>query len=382
MRIYLLLLAISAAVTYLATPWARLIAQRVGAVTPLRERDVHSELTPRLGGLAMFLGLLAAMLIASQVEFLEPIFRDRLPWAIVICAGLICLLGIADDIWDLDWFTKLIGQILIAGLLAWQGVQLVTFPVFGLTIGSPRLSLFATILVVVVAVNAVNFVDGLDGLAAGVVAIGGSAFFLYTYLLTQVTDPFDYSNLAAVLMACLVGACVGFLPHNFYPAKIFMGDSGANVLGLVMAAAAILVTGQIDPGRVDISQALPAFVPIALPLAVLLLPLLDVMLTSLRRLAAGKSPFHADRTHLHHRLLDRGHSMRRAVLILYVWTTVFAFSVVLFVFFPPLWVLAAAGVGVLLATVITVVHLPVRTSNGWRRGRAAAPATQQKEPSA
>src|SRR5690625_7306601 len=137
----------------------------------------------------MLLGLATAMMMASQIEFLQPVFTDSLPWAILGCAGLICLLGVADDVWDLDWFTKLIGQVLIAGLLAWQGVQLITFPIFGLTIGSSRLSLVATVLAVVIAVNAVNWVDGLDGLAAGVIAIGGAAFFVYTYQLTQVTRP-------------------------------------------------------------------------------------------------------------------------------------------------------------------------------------------------
>src|SRR5699024_3835422 len=117
---------------------------------------------------------------------------------------------------------------------------------------------------------------------------------------TQVTSPTDYSNLATVVVICLVGACVGFLPHNFFPARIFMGDSGAMVLGLVFSATAIVVTGQIDPGLLATRQAWPAFVPILLPVAVLMLPLLDVVITVLRRLASGKSPFHADRKHLHH----------------------------------------------------------------------------------
>lgn len=367
MRIYLLLLAVAAAVSFLATPLAWMLAHRIKAVTPVRARDVHTAPTPRLGGVAIFLGLATAMVVASRIEFLDPVFANTLPWAILLCGGLICLLGVADDIWDLDWLTKLVGQILIAGLLAWQGVQLITFPIFGLTIGSSRLSLFATVLAVVIAVNAVNWVDGLDGLAAGVIAIGGVGFFVYTYLLTQVTSPTDYSNLATVVIVCLVGACVGFLPHNFYPARIFMGDSGAMLLGLVIAAAAIVVTGQIDPGLLATQQALPAFVPIVLPLAVLMLPLADVVITVLRRLAAGKSPFHADRKHLHHRLLDHGHSHRRTVVILYVWTVVFASAAAAAVVFPTSWVVLGTVVGVAVAIFLSVVHLPVRTSSGWRR---------------
>lgn len=367
MRIYLLLMAVAAAVSFLATPLAWQLAHRLKAVTPVRARDVHTAPTPRLGGVAMFLGLATAIVLASQIEFLEPVFADNLPWAVLGCAGLICLLGVADDIWDLDWLTKLVGQILIAGLLAWQGVQLINFPVFGLTIGSSRLSLVATVIAVVIAVNAVNWVDGLDGLAAGVIAIGGAAFFVYTYLLTQVMSPTDYSNLATVVMACLVGACVGFLPHNFYPARIFMGDSGAMMLGLVMAAAAIAVTGEINPGLLATRQELPAFVPLLLPFAVLMLPLADVVITVLRRMVSGNSPFHADRKHLHHRLLDHGHSHRRTVVILYIWTAVFACSAAAAAVFPLGWVILGMVIAGILAAVISVVHLPVRTAQGWRR---------------
>lgn len=354
MRIYLLLMAIAAAVTYLATPLARALAHKCRAVTPVRTRDVHTVPTPRLGGVAMYAGLVVAMAVASTMPFLEKVFAEPLPWAIVGCAGLICLLGIADDIWELDWLTKLIGQMLAAGLLAWQGVQLITFPIFGLTIGSSRLSLIATIVVVVVVINAVNWVDGLDGLAAGLMAIGGGAFFVYTYVLTRNENPTDYSNLATVVIACLVGVCIGFLPHNFHPASIFMGDSGAMFLGLTVSAAAILVTGQIDPAVVTTRAAFPAFLPLLLPVAVVIMPLLDMVITTLRRLLKGKSPFHADRTHLHHRLLDFGHSHRNAVLIMYVWTVVVAFSAAALSLVPLLWVAIATGIGLLIAIMVTV----------------------------
>src|SRR5690606_3189463 len=146
-----------------------------------------------------------------------------------------------------DWFTKLIGQVLAAGLLAWQGeVQLYVLPIAGRTIPSSEMSLVATVLVIVIAMNAVNFVDGLDGLAAGVIAIGGAGFFVYTYLLSVDAGANDYANLASVVIVVLVGACVGFLPHNFHPARIFMGDSGSMLIGLTIAAAGIWVTGQID----------------------------------------------------------------------------------------------------------------------------------------
>ncbi|MDD9205391.1 MraY family glycosyltransferase, partial [Georgenia sp. 10Sc9-8] len=354
MRTYLLIMLVAAAVTFLMTPLVQRLAQRAGALTPVRERDVHTVPTPRLGGLAMFVGLAVALLVASQVPFLTGAFVETSEaWAILGAAALVTLLGAADDLWDLDWMTKLVGQTLAAGTMAWQGVQLITFPVFGLTIGSSRLSLLATVLVVVVAINAVNFVDGLDGLAAGMMAIGGAGFFVYSYMLTRESSPGDYSSLATTVIAALVGVCLGFLPHNFHPARIFMGDSGAMLLGLTAGAAAIVITGRIDPAVVSDRQVFPAYLPILLPVAVLLLPLLDMTLAVVRRVRAGKSPFHADRMHLHHRLLALGHSHRRAVLIMYVWTAVFAFGAASLIILPTPAVLAGLGVALVLTVLLT-----------------------------
>lgn len=362
MRVYLLVLLVAAVVTFLTTPLARWVALRTGAMTAVRARDVHSTPTPRLGGLAMFLGLAVALVFASQMPFLEQVFAtNKQAWAILTSAGMVCLLGVADDIWDLDWITKFVGQVLAAGFMAWQGVQLITVPIAGLTIGSSRLSLVATIFVVVVAMNAVNFVDGLDGLAAGLIAIGGAAFFLYTYLLTQDASPTDYSDLATLVVVALVGVCLGFLPHNFYPARIFMGDSGSMLIGLTMAAAAIVVTGNVDPERLSEGQAVPAFLPILLPFAVLILPLLDMLLAVVRRLIAGKSPFHPDRMHLHHRLLALGHTHRRAVVIMYLWTAVFAFGAAALVMFSLPEVLGGLAVAVVVALLLTLGPLRGRT---------------------
>src|SRR5699024_774770 len=237
-------LLVAAAVTFLTTPAVRLLARRAGAMTAVRERDVHDAVTPRLGGVAMFTGVAAAMLIASNIPFLEGLYDgSRQPWAILAAAGLVCLLGAADDTWDL--------ALLAALLLAWQGVQLVSLPIGGVTLLSSRTALILTVLVVVVSMNAVNFVDGLDGLAAGVMAIGGTAFFLYAYQLTRHASTTDYSSLAALITAVLIGTCLGFLPHNLTRARIFMGDSGSMLLGLLLAASTIAVTGQVDPARLS-----------------------------------------------------------------------------------------------------------------------------------
>ncbi len=358
MRIYLLVLLVAAAVTFLVTPSVRRLAVRIGAITAVRERDVHTTPIPRLGGLAMLVGLAVALLFASRMPFLARVFTtDGRAWAILGGAAIVCLLGVADDIWDLDWMTKLAGQILAAGFLAWQNVQLFTIPIFGLTRPSARLTLIATVLIVVVAINAVNFVDGLDGLAAGMIAIGGSAFFVYSYALALPQN--DYASLATLIMAALVGICLGFLPHNFNPARIFMGDSGSMVLGFVMAAAAIVVTGNIDPGLPQ-SRQIPAFIPILLPLAVLLLPLFDMGSAIARRTLAGVSPFHPDRQHLHHRMLALGHSHRRAVVILYLWTAIFAFATVALVQFRVRWVLAGLGIAMVIGILLTLGPLRTR----------------------
>ena len=359
MRVYLLVLLIAAAVTYLLTPLAYWIAARTGAITAVRDRDVHTIPTARLGGLAMTAGLVVAVAFASQMPFLEGVFEiDHRAWAIVGGALIVCLLGVADDIWDLDWMTKLAGQVLAALFIAWQGVQLTTFPINGLVIGSSRLSLIVTVLVVVVAMNAVNFVDGLDGLAAGLIAIGGSAYFVYTYSLTVAASPTDYSNLATVIISALVGACLGFLPHNFHPARIFMGDSGSMLIGLTIASASIVVTGQIDPERASNGQSIPAFIPMLLPMAVLLLPLLDMVLAVVRRMLAGKSPFHPDRMHLHHRLLELGHSHPRAVIIMYLWSAVFAFGAAALVTVP--WRAVVGGLAIIVVVSVALTLGPLR----------------------
>ncbi|MFI2753540.1 glycosyltransferase family 4 protein [Cellulomonas sp. P22] len=372
MRVYLLVLLIAAAVTYLTTPLARWCALRWGAITAVRERDVHAVPTPRLGGLAMLIGLVVAFAMASRLPFLSDVYRDPAPLlGIVAGAALVCFLGVADDIWDLDWLTKLMGQVLAGGIVAWSGVQLYQLPIAGVIVFSDRTTFLLSVLAIVVAMNAVNFVDGLDGLAAGVIAIGGTAFFLYSYLLTRGASPGDFSSLATLVLAVLVGVCAGFLPHNLYPARIFMGDSGSMLLGLVFAASAIQLTGQIDTAVVSTRQSFPAFLPILLPVAVLLLPLLDMGLAIVRRLGKGNSPFHPDRMHLHHRLLALGHSHRRAVAIMYIWTAVFAFGGAALVKISTTAALWAIGTGVLVAVLLTL---------GPLRARRTAPDTTEVHP--
>lgn len=371
MREYILVFLVAASVTYLLTVIAREIALRTGAVARVRDRDVHAEPIPYLGGLAMLGGLVAAYLVARELPFLSLsgpfVFRDA---GVVIVAGaLICAVGVLDDLFELDALTKLGGQLLAAGFLVAFGVQFYFFTgpdgqVFSL---DPAQRALLTGFLVVATINAVNFVDGLDGLAAGVVGVGALAFFLFCYQLTSLNNT-SRATTAALLAVALAGACVGFLPHNFNPARLFMGDSGSMLIGLVLSASAVTLTGQFAGS--DLSQGgagsqaslAPTLLPLLLPITILVVPLLDLVLAVVRRTRAGRSPFAPDKQHLHHRLLEIGHSQRRAVLIMWMWAALVAFGTVLASLYSGPWVVAAllggAGVTVALTFLLPVLHRP------------------------
>jgi UDP-GlcNAc:undecaprenyl-phosphate GlcNAc-1-phosphate transferase len=329
-REYVLTLLVAASVTYVLTPVARRLAMRLGAVAAIRDRDVHVLPTPRMGGLAMFAGLLAALLVASNLPLLQSVFDDSSdPQALLSGAFVVVLLGAADDRWQLDALTKLAGQVLAAGVMVLQGIQLLWLPLpdRGAFVLPPSLGVPLTVLVVVVTINAVNFVDGLDGLAAGIVAIAAGAFFVFSYLL-WVQEGVERAATPTLITAVLVGMCAGFLPHNFHPARIFMGDSGSMLIGLMLAASTITLTGQLAPSVFSGIErfVVPALLPLVLPLLVLLVPMADLLLAVVRRTRAGRSPFAADKQHLHHRLLEIGHSHRRAVVVMYAWSALIAFG--------------------------------------------------------
>ena len=355
MRAYLLIALVAALVTFGATWLVLRLSHKYKIYPAIRSRDAHSKPTPRLGGIAMMVGFAASIGVASLLGWFHSVFVDPTKIVtILICAVAINLLGFFDDLYDLDWTLKLAGQFLVSGVLAWQGVQIVSLPIAGLTIGSFGTSLVVTVFVTVLVMNAVNFIDGLDGLVAGVVLIGTTVFFAYSYLLAQQTSPTNYFNLASVLSAIVIGMCLGFLPYNWHRAKIFMGDSGAMLLGMLMAVSALTVTGQVDPHVAAKDDFLPAFIPLILPLAILVLPLLDFTLAVFRRLRAGKSPFAADRQHLHHRLQDFGHTHLGSVLVFYVWTALISMTCLMFFFMPNWAVWAFAFVGLIAASTFTI----------------------------
>lgn len=324
MKVYVLLMVVAGALTVLLTPLVRWACLRWGIVPKLRSRDIQSTPIPRLGGIAITIALVITMLISARVPYMAPLFETNAAWAVVVGALAMSILGVVDDVVELDWLTKLSGQILIAGSMAFNGVQLVSFPIFGVTIGSSRLSLMLTVFLIVGIMNAVNFIDGLDGLAAGVVGIGAAAFFVYSYVLTRIMGAASYATTASLAVITLVGVCLGFLWFNFHPSSIMMGG-GSETMGLVLAAAGIIVTGQVDPSVLGGQQLLVSFLPLLLPISVICVPIGDLVVTTIRRMLRGKSPFHADRSHFHDRLLARGHSHRGVVAILWMWTALVAF---------------------------------------------------------
>jgi UDP-GlcNAc:undecaprenyl-phosphate GlcNAc-1-phosphate transferase len=373
-REYLTLFLVAAVITYLLGVVAREVALRTGAVAKVRDRDVHAVPIPYFGGVAMLGGLGAAFLVAHHLPFLslsdQQVFHDC---SVVLGGGaMICLLGVLDDLFELDALTKFGGQVLAAGFLVVNQVQYFSFQLpgrsqFALTNAQSAL---LSVIVVVATVNAVNFVDGLDGLAAGVVAIGAVAFFAFAYKLADANNE-TLAISAALLCSALGGACVGFLPHNFFPARIFMGDSGSMLIGLMLSGSALTLTGQF--ASVDLTQGadgsqaslLPTLLPIILPISILIVPFVDLVLAVVRRTRAGRSPFAPDKQHLHHRLLEIGHSHRRAVLIMWLWAGLIAFGGVFAALYASrlTWILLALWVTVTVALTFLVprVQRPAST---------------------
>lgn len=386
MKQYLFTIILTAAITF-ALSWAVWrLSLRFKLYPGIRERDVHKTPTPRLGGVAMFIGIASAVLISAANPFFENMWSPpNTLWAILAAAFLIAVVGVIDDLIDLDWMIKLAAQFLAAGIISvGGGLQILSLPVGDMILVSSWVSISITMFAIVVVMNAVNFIDGLDGLVAGVCLIANGVFFVYAYILTRDSGATSYFNLATFLAAVLIGACLGFLPLNWSPAKLFMGDSGALVLGLLMATSTIALTTQgdvnaFDPERFGRSQLLGAFIPIVLPLVIVMLPLLDFGLAVSRRMRAGRSPFSPDRKHLHHRMLDLGHRHRDAVLIFYAWSAIISLTVLLMYIAGrqdwPGGYLAAVAFGIVgVVACLIVTRTPLRVRRRAAERRAASPS--------
>lgn len=366
---YLVVFGASALTSFLATPLVRRVALRIGAIYQPNDRTVHAVPTPTIGGLALFAGLLAGLGVSRTLPFFDQMNAGSAePLGAVVACTAILGLGLVDDVRGITALTKLTGQIFCAGLLVVAGVQLQYFVVPGsIVVLGADLAVPLTVLWVVAIVNAVNLVDGLDGLAAGMVAIATGTFFVY-----MVSSPSLFGNAsAAALLSCITaGVCLGFLPWNFHPAKIFMGDSGAMLLGMLVAIATISGVGR-NPVRPSGGDLAVIAIPLLVPLLVLALPFLDVALAIARRARHNIGLGQADKAHIHHRLMDIGHSHRQAVLLMYLWSALISGSALAVGLIDGR--LAAGAVLAGAAVLFAVTALPRLTER--RRNGSGSPAS-------
>ena len=365
----------AAAITYLLTSLVRVIAIRVGAVAVPRVRDVHTIPTPRLGGVGMFAGVVAAIVLAANLPALNRGFAYTNDMGAVVTAGaVIVFVGIIDDRWGLDALTKFVGQLTAAGVMVVMGVSWLQVPVpfgnIGTIVLDPFQSGLLTVVITVATINAVNFIDGLDGLAAGLGLISASAICMFSLgLLRDQGGDVSYYPPALISVA-LAGACLGFLPHNFSPARIFMGDSGAMLIGLMLAAASTSASGRIAVNAYGPADVFTLLSPLILVAAVVFIPMLDMLMAVVRRTRAGVGFYTPDKLHLHHRLLELGHSQRRVALIIYLWVGILAFSVAASTIFPMSVVVPAFAAGLVVAMLATMAPRLQRRIAQLRTARA------------
>lgn len=303
----LLAIGSAAVVCFLSTPLVKSLAYKIGAIdVPKDDRRMHKVPIPRLGGLAIFLSFLLAVLVFADI--------DRQMQGILLGAVVIVIVGVLDDIMALRALPKLIAQIVAAGIAAYHGcvIQFVSNPnVFSEStyVNLGWVSVPLTIIWIVAITNAVNFIDGLDGLAVGVSAISTATLIVIALMVSEIN--------IAIILCGLFGACLGFIPYNMNPAKIFMGDTGATFLGYILATLSI--TGLFK---------LYAIISFAVPFLILGLPIFDICFAFLRRIAKGQNPMTADRSHVHHRLIDLGFSQKQTVAIAYLLTAILGLAAV------------------------------------------------------
>jgi UDP-GlcNAc:undecaprenyl-phosphate GlcNAc-1-phosphate transferase len=360
---YLIVGLIAASATAVSMPFVVRLAHRQKWVATPDERRMHPVPTPDVGGIGMFVGILAGIVGASLMSDFDALFEDSTEIiGVVVACSITFALGLLDDIRDISPPAKVTGLVVAAISLVWFGVTMFQFrlPFLDVFVLSDDWVPLFTVLWLLGMTQAVNLIDGLDGLAAGIVAIGAGSFFIYSQDLTA-GNLLPQPNIGPLVAMIAVGVCVGFLPFNFNPARIFMGDSGALLLGLLMAVATSVVGGRADPDTQSANGQTYFFLaPIFISLLVLAVPIVDVIFAVIRRTASGRSFAEADMGHLHHRLIQLGHGPRRAVVILWGWAALFS-TVVLF---SALYSTGSALVLLVLAgtalSVFTVLHPRLR----------------------
>jgi UDP-GlcNAc:undecaprenyl-phosphate GlcNAc-1-phosphate transferase len=373
---FLLIGAVAAVVTLSTTPLVGMLARRRGWVYLPNDRTVHQTPLPDVGGMAMYLGFLAAMFAAWMLDAFDVLFESNSePIGVLVAATIIYVVGFIDDVRGLSPPAKVAGTVAAGLALVQFGVVMYAFrlPFFeGPILLAAEWRPLVTVLWLLGMTQAINLIDGLDGLAAGIVAIGAGAFFLYSQELID-RDVLDVRNIGPLLAIIAVGVCIGFLPFNFNPARIFMGDGGALLLGLLLAVATSVVGGRADSFNQEfIGQTYFFLAPLAIPLLILGVPIFDMAFAIFRRATSRRSLSTADKGHLHHRLMDLGHGHRRSVVILWTWTLLLS----AFVLYPTLTgrnpTYLPFGIVALAIVLFTVLHPSVRA----RRRATGQPAPQ------
>jgi UDP-GlcNAc:undecaprenyl-phosphate GlcNAc-1-phosphate transferase len=363
---YVVVALVAAVGTFLAMFPLRRLAVRTGFVAEPDERRIHTRVTPYGGGVAMFIAFLVAMIVASQLSPLQGIFQGSSePLGLVLGAAVIFAVGLGDDIRDVPGTpmsapAKMAGEVLAAMVLVFLGVTMLNFkiPLVGFLVlsGGSAWTPLLTALWVIVITNAVNLIDGLDGLAAGIVAIASGALAVYGMRLVDL-GYLPPDNLGPLIAVIAFGVCIGFLPHNFHPAKAFMGDAGALFLGLLMAAATMVIGGRTP----DVSgQTYFFFAPLFIPIFILGVPIADMAFAFIRRTAKGTGFHTPDKDHVHHRLLRLGHGPRRTVVILWAWTAALSAFVLYPLFAPPANAVIPFGAVILGLVLYTLFHPGLR----------------------
>ncbi len=361
---YLFIGVIAALVTFVSTPFVVKLATRMNWVVEPDERRVHKVPTPDVGGIAMFMGFVVALAIAWKMGRFSPVFNNNSePLGVLLAAVVIFATGLVDDIREISSPAKVTGTVIAGLVLVYFGATMFYFrvPFLDVFVLSNDWIPLITILWLMGMSQAVNLIDGLDGLAAGIVAIAAASFFLYSRRLDDL-GALAQPNMGPLIAIIALGVCLGFLPHNFNPAKIFMGDSGALFLGLLMAVSTSVVGGRADPDSQTYTPGQTYFflAPLFIPLFILGVPILDTLFAIIRRAVKRQGVATADKGHLHHRLMNLGHGQRRSVLILWLWTTILSGFVLYPIFTKAQTALIPIGTAAIALSLYTVLHPEVR----------------------
>lgn len=357
---YATVLAVVAVVTFVTMFGVRRLAFRIGAVVRPDERRVHERATPTLGGVAMLIGVLAGMGTAWLMGAFSPVFSGSTePLGLVLAAVVIAAVGVVDDLRDVSAPAKIAGIVVAASILVISGISILVFrvPFAGVFVLSTDWSYLVSVLWVVGMANAINLIDGLDGLAGGIVAIAAATFFLYSHELAG-EGLLAVGNVGPLIAIVVLGACLGFLPHNIHPARIFMGDGGALLLGLLMAASTMVVGGRTD--RSFSGSSFFFFAPLFIPLVILGVPVIDTLFAIIRRARSRSGISTADKGHLHHRLMRLGHGHRRSVFILWTWTALLSGFVLWPIYTGSGDGIVPFGIAAILLSLFTILHPGVR----------------------